>query len=81
MNKNVTFFFILKNILCVQFSSCHTATKFFSVKFFPNYGKSQNHTSTLFITCLLQKWNFTFTLRKTGPVKTRAAGPIPPALL
>ena len=24
MNKNVTFFFIVKNISCVQFSSCHT---------------------------------------------------------
>ena len=42
--------------------------------------KSQNHTRTLFITCLLQKWNFAFTLRKTGPAKTGAAGPIPPAL-
>ena len=34
----------------------------------------------LFITCLLQKWIFVFTLRKTGPAKTRAAGPIPLAL-
>ena len=42
--------------------------------------KSHNHTSTLFITCLLQKWNFVFTLRKNWSAKTKAAGPIAPAL-
>ena len=34
----------------------------------------------MFITCLLQKWNFAFTLRKTGLAKTGAAGPIPAVL-
>ena len=35
----------------------------------------------LLATCLLQKWNFAFTLRKTGPAKTGATGLIPPALI
>ena len=29
MNKNVTFLFTVKNILCVQFSSCHTSDENF----------------------------------------------------
>ena len=29
MNKNVTFLFIVKNISCVQFSSCHTSDENF----------------------------------------------------
>ena len=36
MNKNVTFLFIVKNISCGQFSSCHTSDENF--EFFPNYG-------------------------------------------
>ena len=35
--------------------------------------KSQNHTSTLFITCLLQKWNFAFTLRKNWSGQNRSS--------
>ena len=52
------------------------------IAYYNKPNNSQNHTSTLFITCLLQKWNFDFTLRKTrtGPAKTGAAGPSPPAL-
>ena len=38
MNKNITFLFIVKNILFIQFLSCHTSEKIFSIKFFPNYG-------------------------------------------
>ena len=42
---------------------------------------SQNHTSTLFITCLLQKWNFAVTLRKNWSgqnqsSQTDSTGPI-----
>ena len=29
MNKNVTFLFIIKNISCVQFSSCHISDEIF----------------------------------------------------
>ena len=37
-NKNVTFLFIVKTILCIQFLSCHTSDKnVFNIKFFPNY--------------------------------------------
>ena len=34
----------------------------------------------LFSGYYLEKWNFIFTLRKTGPGKTGTAGPFPPAL-
>ena len=42
---------------------------------------SPNITLELFFSSYyLEKWNFIFTLRKTGPAKTGAAGPFPPAL-
>ena len=51
------------------------------IAYYNKPNKSQNHTSTLFITYLLQKQNFVFNLRKTGPAKTGAARPIPLALI
>ena len=43
MNKKHYVLFIVKNISCVQFSSCHTSDKkIFSIEFFPNYGRSQH---------------------------------------
>ena len=41
----------------------------------------KNHTSALLYYLLVVKMDFYFSiLRKTGPAKTRAAGPFPPAL-
>ena len=43
--------------------------------------KSKNHTSTFLYCLLFVKMDLLFfTLRKTGPAKTGAAGPFPPAL-
>ena len=48
------------------------------IAYYNKPNESQNHISTLFITCLL---NFALLPReKTGPPKTGVAGPIPPAL-
>ena len=39
MNKKHYFLFIVKNISCVQFSSCHSSDEnFLALNFFPNYG-------------------------------------------
>ena len=43
MNKNVTFLFIVKNISCVQFSSCHTSDENFLTS---NFSQTMVHTCT-----------------------------------
>ena len=45
MNKRHYFLFIVKNISCIQFSSCHTIDE----NFFPNYGIAFGHLGDTYI--------------------------------
>ena len=46
--KNITFSFIVKNILCVQFSSCHTSDEKFLMLIFPKLRYAPNFYIFLF---------------------------------